>query len=133
MEQQIKLSDLLASPQAFQELRGLKLPAKTAYWVAKLARQIDASLKDYHEAYMATIKKHREGTPDGEEISAEKLQALNDELKGLQEEPVKLDFSPIPLSTFDGMKVSTDMFLGLEWLIKEDAECAASNSSMPMP
>lgn len=133
MEHKVKILDLLQSPQAFQELRGLKLPAKQSYWIAKLARQIDAVLKDYHEAYMARITQFREGLPDGVELPKEKLDALNAELKVLQEEEAALEFTVLPLSLFDGMKVSTDLFLGLEWLIKDEPEGPPPQPPMPAP
>lgn len=69
---------------------GTRFPAKTAYWLGKLKKAVDAEARDYEEAQNECVKKHGEPLEGGMRyrLVPSKLEAYNKELEDLLKEEV---------------------------------------------
>lgn len=132
METKLYLRELVDAAPGFAELRGLKLNAKLSYQIAKLGREMDEHMKDFTAARNKILEDLGEPV-EGKPGEYKNTPALAEEMDLLLGQVVSLWVVPIPLSTFDNMDVSAQMFLSLPWLIKEDEDCKPRPPAEPQP
>lgn len=132
MKTSLYLRELVDAAPGFAELRSLKLNAKLSYQIAKLGREMDEHLKDYTAARNKLLEDLGEPI-EGKPGEFKPTPQLVKEMDSLLDQVVHLWVVPIPLSTFDNMDVSAQMFLSLPWLIKEDEDCKPKPAAESQP
>jgi hypothetical protein len=117
---------LLNSISAFRELQEMKLPPRTSLDIYKLGKEVDRELETYQEMAKKVYLEHG-AKEDGESLSLKEikdLDALTEDLKELQAAEADLKEVSIPVELFErfNLNVSTNMLIGLDWLIKFEEE-----------
>lgn len=102
----------------------VKLPAKAAYGLGKLAKACNAEMKDYGEARNKVFEQHGctlkgpEGKQEWTHEDPEKLKAAIAEADQLADVEVELNAIPLDLEQFGNAEVP-GAFFGLDWAMKE--------------
>ena len=99
------------------------IPARSSYWIAKVARKAEAELKDYHAARIRLCEKH--GTlPEGKNefgFTPEGRAAFMAELAELQATEIDLHgLNPITVDSLGSAVIPPAVMMHLDWLIVEE-------------
>jgi len=113
----IKLKEIRAMSPGLNQILGMDLPAKPAYWLARWLDRSTSEMNATEKARMNLVKKYSKKDKDGKplrkldpktkkptnqiEFTDNNLEKFNDEFNELLETEVKIDFKPIKLSDLD--------------------------------
>lgn len=122
----VTYKQLLNSLPAFRELQEMKLPPRTSLDIYKLGKEVDRELETYQEMAKKVYLEHG-AKEEGDNISLKEvkdLDALAKDLKELQDSEADLKDTSIEVELFErfGLNVSTNMLIGLDWLINFEEE-----------
>ena len=121
---QLTISDLLQSEAGLGVLAQTKIPnVKATYRIGKAARQMQQELKPFYEERARIAKEmnvvDEAGTLD---IKHENFAAFSDAVEELAGEPVDLNIHTVPLSWLDGVDLTPQTLMFLDWLIDDEEE-----------
>lgn len=133
MQKELKLKEIVSSAPALTALAALdKLPAKTAYGIARMLSSIEPALTAYNKVRLALVKQYGEEEKDDKEIPTGRWKVLpkneeaytaahDDLLAQAPAEPVKVfKISFTDLCDADGKcRVTPGDLSNLEWCIEE--------------
>lgn len=123
----MKLSQLVQSQSALNELLGLKLPLKIAYKISKLVNKVQSELDIFTQERNKLIKEmgHQTNVETDEwTVLPENLSKFQEELKKLGEIEVSLDFSPgkplekVKVEDLGDVAISSGDLVALDWLFE---------------
>lgn len=120
-EKEISIGEILSINEAFKELCSLKLPGKVALPLARLARELDTHVKDFHIAREKLMESRGFTIVNGQaiaqrELSPEEITALNLEISEMAKQTVRVSYTQIAASTIQDQSISATSLAQLEWM-----------------
>lgn len=121
----LKISDLLVMHESFEALAKATFPAKTSYWIGKMAKKVKAETQHFHDTRNALLQ--RLGKPDEKNpgmfafATPEIAEEFSKEVNGLMNENITLNgMAVLKLSDFGNIDCKPSVIAGLEPIIEED-------------
>jgi len=118
----IKLSELRDITGSLSKVLSQDLPVKQAYRLSKLAKAVQAEMKELNELRERLIKKYGERDEQGNLAVKSRLEEFQAEFTPILDEEVELSFIPLDLNDIDGLKISPLDIANLEMFIDEKSE-----------
>lgn len=121
---QVTVQQIVNGAPALRSLANEKLPARVAFRLSGVLKQVQEHLSAYDEARIQTLEnagctKREDGT--GYEIPEDRHGDIESEINSLLTEEVEIAANPIPLSALDGASLTAQQLMALDWLITDDA------------
>lgn len=122
----LKLSQIAASAQAFQEVMAFKLPGKEAFGIVRLAKELDQHLNDMNNAREQLFGQHgfhQDGYNSqlmqaDKVLSEEDKTALQKALQELANQEVTVVHEKLSAEVLAQQRVSPYTLAQLEWLFE---------------
>lgn len=118
----IKLSELRDITGSLSKVLSQDLPVKQAYRLSKLAKAVQAEIKELNEHRERLIKKYGERDEKGNLAVKSRVDEFQNEFTPILDEEVELSFIPLDMNDVDGLKVSPLDIANLEPFIDEKSE-----------
>lgn len=109
------LGELVQAEEALQRLIEVKLPAKTAYQVAKLMRLVLAETQHFHKQREEAIRELGKPNPDNPNevrVEPENLQEFGRRLNELYAVETRIDWTALPVGDLPDITASDLLRLG---------------------
>lgn len=125
MTVKVKLGVIYQQNPAFDVLLKSKLPAKIAYQMAKMTKQIAEEVQIVEKHRLELIEKFgEEFTPEGatepsKKVKEENIQAFITEFNEMLNQEVELYGEPIDIDSIPHVEISAEQLLTIDWLIKQ--------------
>lgn len=131
---EISNQQLIASVEALNQLLQLSLPAKAAFRVARLVKQINEPLQTYNEVLKQLQEQYVSKDEDGNAVTlphpnnpevrqlvfeGEAQEAYHKAAKELQETTVDLSITPLNIEDLGDIEVKPGLLFDLDWLFLE--------------
>ena len=126
------LGRLVAAEEALRRLAEQRMPLKTAYHIAKLAKLLSAESEIFQQKKTEIFRAHgTERPPKTEEERAQfgetvlevppaSRQVVFDAMKELFEVPVRIEWAPLTLAQLDGVSISPLDLIALDPVVEGD-------------
>lgn len=124
----VNLNEVLNSIDAFRALSEQKLPAKAAFQIARLIRELDKENKTFDEARIKALKEYCELDDNGEiktnengnvTIAPDKIEEYNKRIQELLNTKVQINAEKIALNLLEELELKPVEMLNLEPFIIE--------------
>ena len=135
MKLTITLRELSPIIQSLNSFVQVPLPAKYSWRLGKVMKKLQSEVDEfsksrselfekYGEEVEATDTKSSQGVPTGKQfrIKEENIEAFSSELEDLLAETLSVTFDPIPLSFFEGSKMTIVDMSNLDMFFEDDEE-----------
>jgi len=123
---QVTVGQLAAAEGALKRLQQERLPARVAFRLARILREVDPVLRAYNKAHTPLVERFWIPTekeniykPPKEEKAWEEYKKERDPLWA---ETVEINASPLTETDLAGAAISAGDVLALEWMIEEAVE-----------
>lgn len=125
---EVTLNEVLNSIGAFRSLSEQKIPAKAAFQIARLIRELDKENKTFDESRVKTLQECGERDEAGEiKITDEgnailqpnKIEEYNKKIQELLDTKIQINAEKINLSLLDNLELSPIEILNLEPFLEE--------------
>lgn len=125
---EVTLNEVLNSIGAFRSLSEQKIPAKAAFQIARLIRELDKENKTFDESRVKALQEYGERdendeiktTPEGNVIlKPDKIEEYNNKIQELLDTQIQINAEKISLSLLENAEVSPIEILNLEPFIEE--------------
>lgn len=125
---EVTLNEVLNSIGAFRSLSEQKIPAKAAFQIARLIRELDKENKTFDESRVKALQEYGERdendeiktTPEGNVIlKPDKIEEYNNKIQELLDTQIQVNAEKISLSLLENAEVSPVEILNLEPFIEE--------------
>ena len=113
----LKLAEIVESVDGIKELSALKLPAKTAYQIARNMKLINAELDEFNKARSSLITdKYGVRSEDGDsfQVPPKNVEKFTKEMTDLLNMEINLDIYPVELT--DEVLLSADTMYRISWM-----------------
>lgn len=116
----LTLGEIANAESGIVELSKCLLPARSAFKVSRILREISAELEGFHKHKNELVKKLGEST-DGEsyKIKPENAKEFTKQIEDLLKEEIELKIEPLKLEHIEGAKISTMAIVSLGKLVTE--------------
>jgi len=119
---QVTVGQLAAAEGALKRLQQERLPARVAFRLARILREVDPILQAYNEAHTPLVKRFWKPTKK-ENIY------VPSEGEVLWAETVEINASPLTETDLAGAAISAGDVLALEWMIEEEDDGAGNEEA----
>lgn len=120
----LKLAQLLAMQQPLRDLMQQQMPAKAAFRMTRIARQVDQELQTVEEQRVELIKKFGEQSEEGGwQVKPENVTVFQSEYQDMLDEEVDLDVSPIPAEMLEDAHMTPAALGAIEPLLETEIWC----------
>lgn len=121
----VKLVELNAILEGFNELIEITLPVKVAYYVSKNVKKVVSEIKDFEENRVKLAQKYAKKDKDGvpliedNQFVMEDMQGFNKEFVELANIDVEFDFPALTIEQFGNSEVKPSTIIKLGPFIEE--------------
>jgi len=116
----VQVGKVVASVEALQRLVAEKVPALTAFKLARITRQVETVIGDFEKARIGLVKQYGEPQEDGSAtVKPENIPAFQAEFSQLIESEVALEFEPVKLESLGDIQLTTADMLALDYMLAE--------------
>lgn len=117
---ELTIGELREAQGALVKILTTEQPFKLAYRLKKIARILEAELKEMEEVRIEKVKKYGKVLPRGGfQVTEGNSEIFNKEMKEINDTKINLDIQPIPLDLLEGIKLSPQEVVQLEKFIEE--------------
>jgi len=117
---------ILSSVEPLNKLINEKLPARVAFRVAQVSRQLDNHLQDYNKTLVKLQQEHCSKDHEGNMVKDEQgiikfddREAFQKEHEELLECNVEVNGKPLKLDQLSSVKLEPVIFYHLDWFVQE--------------
>jgi hypothetical protein len=125
---EVTLNEVLNSIGAFRSLSEQKIPAKVAFQIARLIRELDKENKTFDESRVKALQEYSERDENGEiktspegnvVLRQDKIEEYNNKIQELLDTQIQINAEKISLSLLENLELSPVKMLNLEPFISE--------------
>jgi hypothetical protein len=125
---EVTLNEVLNSIGAFRSLSEQKIPAKVAFQIARLIRELDKENKTFDESRVKALQEYSERDENGEiktspegnvVLRQDKIEEYNNKIQELLDTQIQVNAEKISLSLLENLELSPVEMLNLEPFISE--------------
>lgn len=118
---EVKLNDIVNNIQIFQDLSTKCFPARTAFLISRILKQVTDEYNLFQDTRTNLIKQYGDRDENGEiiidenknvHLSENNLDKFNQEIRDLLDTPITMELDKIPLSALEAVDFTpSQMFL----------------------
>lgn len=117
---EVSIKEMLDSVEALKKIGAATLPARAAFQVARIIRDVDIELKSFQTARDKLVELYGEIGENGEiKIKKNEIETFNKEIQDLLDLKIQLNVAALPIEFFDDIELTPNDVLNLSVFIEE--------------
>ena len=120
----VTLNDIITNNNLFREIHSKPMPARTAFKVARLIRELDKENEMFDKQRIDIVTRYAKRNENGEEnnqvlIDDDKMQQFQDEFNALLDTEVEVNAEKLDIEDLGDIELTPKQIMNLEKFINE--------------